>query len=113
MGNKSGWIGGQNERQHDIDRRRDEQASVDHARREMDERRRRGQDAMIQLAKAKEQLLALSLWLRQRSALEERAGQYELADWLMVVSRCARDIRANQTVPELEEVGREVQHSGV
>jgi len=102
---KRSWIGGGNEMQHDKDRRVEQQRQVDQARADVAEQRTRRQDAVIQLAKAREQLLALSILMYERARLEEAAGEYDLADWLHDIGRMARDIRANQTVDVLEAIG--------
>ena len=100
---RHGWIGG-SPSDYEIQERAHEQRQIDKARTDADERRKRGQDAISQLAKAREQLLALSMLLYQQARVEEQAGSYEMVDRLHKLARTVRDIRANKTVTELGEV---------
>jgi hypothetical protein len=82
-----------------------EQRQIDQARKDGAERIQRGQDAIIRLAFAREQLLALSILMYELARTEEDAGRYEIVDLLHEFARIARDIRANQTVERLSKVG--------
>jgi hypothetical protein len=95
-----GW----NERYHDHERAGHEQRQIDQVRDESDQRYRRRYQAIEQLAFAREQLLALSVLLYRKAELAEAAGHYELVELLHQVAKTCRNIRANQTVPELEQV---------
>ena len=90
--------------QADGDRAAHEQRQVDRARDAPRARVQRGQDAMIQLAKAREQLLALSILLYGRARDEHNNGHHETVILLHELAHMARDIRANLTAPELELV---------
>ena len=102
---RSTWIGGGQESQTEKDDKIYVQAQVDQVRLEGIQRRQRGQDAIIQLAFAREQLLALSMMLYSMSRAEGLNGHYETSDMLHNLARMARSIRANQTVDELSKVG--------
>lgn len=90
--------------QHEAERAGQLQRQIDQARKDGAERRKRDLAAVVQLAKAREQLLALSILLYDMARTEELAGKYELVDTLHEIARMARDIRANQTVEKLREV---------
>jgi hypothetical protein len=102
---RSTWIGGGQESQTEKDDKIHVQAQVDQVRLEGIQRRQRGQDAILQLAFAREQLLAMSVLMYGLARDEERAGRYEIVDILHEVARMARNIRANQTVDRLSKVG--------
>lgn len=89
---------------HDVDRRGDLDRQIREVRKEANARIQRGQDAMIQLAKAREQLLALSLLIHRQIAHESECASHEVAAALSPFPKMLRDIRANQTVAELEQI---------
>ena len=105
MSKRPTWIGGGNELQSEFEQKVEEQRQIDEVWAKGAERRKHQQDAVDQLAKAREQLLALSIMLYRRARIEDQCGEYDFSIFLHHVGRMCRDIRANWTVNELEAIG--------
>jgi len=95
-----------NERQHDIDHRAEEQRQIDQVRADGEQRRKDAQMAILKLAFAREQLLALSMLIYERARAADSEGHYGTAALLNTVARMVRDIRANQPVDVLQQIGK-------
>jgi len=106
MSIRNKWIGG-GETDLEREARVHEQRQIDQVRKEGNEHRQQRQDAIILLAKAREQLLALSMLMYEWALTEHDNGDHDTVLLLHELAHMVRDVRANRPVPELARIAKE------